>query len=487
MRRALAAVTGALVLAGAGYVTADVLDVAPGVLTWDDGTWHASADRASAKPSAGQVVLPRLPASGAPLEPPGADDPVPGKVALRKRLDALVADPWLEPSVGVVVRDGLTGTTLYTHEASRPRLAASTQKLLAAAAIVTDLDVHGTLDTRVVRGTKGDQVVIVAGGDTVLGRGSGDPSRVGGRAGLADLAGQVATSLIAAGSTRATVSVDLSYARGPAHPSTWEMADVAAGATQGVHMIGFDDQRPRIGHASPADPPLEVARAFVTQLDALGIQATLAPRAGWAAVEAGPTQLGVVHSAPIGDVLSLALDESDNAMTEGLCRIGAVESGVRSDFRSTATHVVARLKQLEVDTSGVYPPRLLGPVPRSADAGDRDLLGPRARDDGAECSAPGPRRQAPRRGAHRDARRPLHRREGEVGRRRPAGQDRDADGDERRRRDHGGRRRPAPVLRRHRRPGAGQRGNARGPGRVGPLRRRTDQVRLSMTREGCPP
>jgi D-alanyl-D-alanine carboxypeptidase/D-alanyl-D-alanine-endopeptidase (penicillin-binding protein 4) len=353
VRRAIAAVTGALVLAGAGYVTADVLDVAPGVLTWDDGSWHANAGGPAARPTAGQVLLPHLPPDGEPLAPPGVDNPLPSKAGLQKRLDALVADPWLRPSAGVVVRDGLTGALLYAHEATRPRLAASTQKLLAAAAVVTDLDVHRTLDTKVVRGTRDDEVVIVAGGDTVLGRGAGNPSRVGGRAGLADLAGQVATSLIAGGTARATVSVDLSYAAGPVYPATWEMADVAAGATQGVHMIGFDDQRPRIGHASPADPALEVAEAFVAQLDSLGINARLAPRKQWASTRAGTDELGVVHSAPIGDVLALALDESDNAMTEGLCRIGAVESGVKGDFRSTANHVVARLRQLGVDTSGV--------------------------------------------------------------------------------------------------------------------------------------
>ena len=353
MRRALATVTGALLLAGAGYVTADVLDVVPGVLTWDDGTWHARSGGGAGAAVADPVVLPRVPAAGDPLDPPGVANRLPGKVALAARLDALATDAWLRPSVGVIIRDGLTGATLYTREATRPRLAASTQKLLAAAAIVTDLDVHQTLDTTVARGTTGDQVVIVAGGDTVLGRGAGDPSRVGGRAGLGDLAGQVATSLLAAGTRTATVSVDLSFAAGPVYPSTWEMADVGAGATQGVHMIGLDAERPRIGHASPADPPLSVARAFATQLSGLGITVKVAPRATWAATRVGTERLGVIHSAPLGDVLALALDESDNAMTEGLCRMAAVESGVKSDFRSTAAHVVARLRQLRVRTSGV--------------------------------------------------------------------------------------------------------------------------------------
>lgn len=353
MRRAIAAVTGVLVLAGAGYATADVLDLAPGVLTWDDGSWETKARTGSVEPTPGVVALPGIPPSVPPLEPAGEDEPLPTRAALKKHLDALADDPWLQPSVGVVVRDGLTGATLYTREAKQPRLAASTQKLLAAAAIVTDLDVHDTLDTTVVRGTKGDQVVIVAGGDTALGRGAGNPARVGGRAGLADLAAQVAAALILEGTPTATVSVDLSLAAGPAFPPSWEMADVAAGATQGVHLIGFDDQRPRIGHASPADPPREVAAAFVAQLKALGISARLAPRSTWARTTTGTALLGVVHSAPIGDVLALALAESDNAMTEGLCRIGAVTAGAKADFASTAEHVVDRLEELGVDTTGV--------------------------------------------------------------------------------------------------------------------------------------
>lgn len=349
MRRPLA-VAGLLLLAAGAYVTGDVLDVVPGVLTWDDGSWHA------ARPLVGgptPVALPAVPAAQAPLADVSEAAPVPADAALRRRLGPLVADPWLAPSVGVVVRDGLTGRTLYAHEAARPRLAASTGKMLAAASILHDLDPASTLDTKVVRGATPGDVVLVAGGDTVLAPGAGNPATVGGRAGLGDLAGQVAARLRADGVRAVRLSVDLSFAAGPAYAPAWERADVAAGATQGVHMLGLDSQRPRIGHPSPADPPLVVAKELAAQLGAAGVPTTLVPRVAWPRTAVAGEELGVVHSAPLGEVLALALDESDNAMTEGLCRIAATRKGVAPTFAAAAAHVVANLRALGVDTHGV--------------------------------------------------------------------------------------------------------------------------------------
>ena len=58
------------------------------------------------------------------------------------------------------------------------------------------------MTTSVVALPASADVVLVVGGDTLLAPGAGDPEAVAGRAGLADLAAQVAASLAPTGRTR---------------------------------------------------------------------------------------------------------------------------------------------------------------------------------------------------------------------------------------------------------------------------------------------
>ena len=349
MRRVLAALAVLLTLV-IGYAVGDVFDLVPGVLTRDRPIVIASSQPTSGAPG---VALPTPDPSAVPLVAAGLTGTAPTRAGLATLLGRSLAEPALGSSVGVEIRDALTGVTLYSHQARTERLAASTQKMLAAAAITSTADLARTMQTRVVREGTGT-IVLVAGGDTMLGRGAGDPVDVPGRAGLGDLAGKVAGALKAAGLSKVTLRLDLSYAAGPAYGPAWQMPDVAAGATQGVFMLGFDDERPRIGHPSPTDPPSSVAKAFVKDLAASGITATLAPRASWTRpAPVGATMLGSVSSAPVGEVLATALDDSDNALTENLTRQAALAQGRPATFAGETAYVLAALRALKVDTTGV--------------------------------------------------------------------------------------------------------------------------------------
>ncbi len=353
MRRVLLALAAVLALL-LGYATLDVLDVVPGVLTRAPEP-SPTATAPSPSPAPSDSTTTATPSAEPPLAGLDAAAPVPTAGGLRAALRPLLADPALGPSVGLVVRDGETGRSLFASGATTARTPASTLKLLSTAAVWTSLDPAATMATRVVTGGSPDRIVLVAGGDTLLGRGRGSGTAVAGRAGLRDLAAQVAGQLRTAGTTRVTLRVDLTYAAGPQYPPSWRMADVGAGYTRGVSMIGLAADRPEPGHPSPTHPEQSVAAAFVSALAAEGVTATMATARPYAAhVPADATELGSVRSAPYGDVLALALDTSDNALMENLARQAAVAAGRPATEDGVIGFVTSALRNLGVDLTGVH-------------------------------------------------------------------------------------------------------------------------------------
>lgn len=337
MRRALIAVTSVAALA-IGYGAADAHDQVPGVLTIDEAVSEQVPQ--SVEPT---VVLP----------PAAKDAPAPTEAGLTRALRTDVQDKQLGPRVGVVVRDALSGETLYSKGADRPQTPASTAKLLTAAAVSERIDLTRTMTTTVVRDE--DELVLVASGDTMLAKGAGDPTKVEGRAGLADLAQQVADSLGTQGGARLSLRLDSTYAAGERYAPTWDMADVADGYTQGVSMVGLAGDRPEPFNASPKFPERAVLKAFAAQLKKAGVTVSVDNSASsWKqAAPQGAEELGSVESAPLGDVLALALDDSDNALTENVARQAAVADGAGSSFADVAAWVHTSLEDAGVDLTGV--------------------------------------------------------------------------------------------------------------------------------------
>jgi serine-type D-Ala-D-Ala carboxypeptidase/endopeptidase (penicillin-binding protein 4) len=352
VRRLLAALLGVVVLV-VGYGALDVLDLAPGILTRDAAA--APLPQPTGTQTAGPVpTLPRADATATPLQAAALSAPVPAPTVLRRVLADELAAPALGPSIGVTVRDAFTGDHLLDIDAERPRVPASTAKILTALAVGVTLDPATTLPTRVVQGRSASEVVLVAGGDSLLASGRGSPTAVAGRAGLGDLAGQVATALQAAGTGAVTVRLDMTYAAGPRYAPGWSMADVYAGYTQGVSMLGLASQRPHPGRPSPLVSEDSVLQAFLTALGKAGITAKAAPdRTRSLAAAAGAAELGRVESAPVGDILALALDDSDNALTESLARQASVKAGGAATFEAAVALVRRTVSGLGVDLTGV--------------------------------------------------------------------------------------------------------------------------------------
>ncbi|WP_040883676.1 D-alanyl-D-alanine carboxypeptidase/D-alanyl-D-alanine-endopeptidase [Janibacter sp. HTCC2649] len=355
MRRAVVAGVTCLLVGGVGYAAADVVDIAPGILTYDGAPVDPPTPTGSSSASPTWAALPSPTASGASAPPSAVAAAVPTAAGLTKAIGALSKDPWLGPSVGISVRDGLTGTELYAVQPNVARAPASTLKLLSTLAVTQHVDLDARMTTKVVTGDTPNQIVLVAGGDTLLGGGASNPTAVEGRAGIATLADQVAQSLTDRSAGAVTLRIDATYAAGPRYPATWKKEDIAAGFSQSVSMLDLVSQRAGGGRAAPRVPEAGVASALAKALTARGHATTVLPLSGHGtAAPASATELGAVESATYGEHLETALLHSDNALTENLVRQAMVADG-QSPAAPLAPpqFVVKSLAEAGVPTAGL--------------------------------------------------------------------------------------------------------------------------------------
>jgi D-alanyl-D-alanine carboxypeptidase/D-alanyl-D-alanine-endopeptidase (penicillin-binding protein 4) len=335
----------AVLVAGAGYATADAYDLVPGVLTVSGPATVTGDPR----------PVPSAPArSPAPPVLPSLSDqaPVPLPQALSTRLAPLVATPSLGPRVSAYVVDAASGDVLFDAAGSTARTPASTAKLLTAAAVLTTVGPDTTVPTRVVQGSAADEIVLVGAGDMLLGTGESDPTAVVGRAGLATLAEQTAARLRQAGTSRVALRVDDTAFVGPNVAAVWDRADVAHGYTGRVAAIGLAEDRAQPTRPGPVDPALSAGRAFATALGQAGISVAGPPVRTSAPDHAAV--LAEVRSAPIADVVAVTLRDSDNTLAEVLGRLAARAMGRPPTFEDSAIAVVDQVERLGIDTGATH-------------------------------------------------------------------------------------------------------------------------------------
>ncbi|WP_460626506.1 D-alanyl-D-alanine carboxypeptidase/D-alanyl-D-alanine-endopeptidase [Intrasporangium mesophilum] len=360
-----------------GYAVLDVADAAPGVLTLAPAPPPPPTETPG-KRTLPVVPQPTMPTSvGMPLPALAGETAAPSAAGVEAALAQVRALPALRDSA-LVVQDGQTGEVLLDQGGDELRVPASTTKLLSAAAIGQAFAPDATLKTVVREGPGPDEIVLVAGGDSLINPGRGDASAVAGRAGLRDLADQVAKSLRNKGIRSVRLDVDESYAYGPSLASTWSPNFRPSGITGAVAMLGLSTQRAEGGaHPGPADPVASVRDLLVQQLENRGISVTTGDRThatppdgpgsdGSSGTTAGATGtptppasgpgsvLGSVESAPVREQLALALTDSDNALTEILTRQAAYRSGSGTDFPEVGAWVVEQVGALGLDTTGVH-------------------------------------------------------------------------------------------------------------------------------------
>ena len=351
-RRGLVALACVLVLLGAGgaYAVADVRGDLPGLLT-DDPVPQPYPDLGTAPGASADAGGA---AASAPLDP---DAPPADPAALAATIGPLLASAGLGTRVGASVVDGSTGEVLLAQGDADAYEPASVAKLLTAAAALETFGPDGTTTTSAGAVPGSDEVYLVGGGDLLLGAGAGDPAAVVGRAGLADLADQVAAELTASGTTTVRLRLDDSVVGGLG----WGQAlgpgvgapDLANGFLAPLTGLAVDVGRTRRENYAPrvADPGTAAAAAFAVALGERGV--AVGGTATRARAPEGLQELGSVESAPLADVVGYTLAASDNTVADALARLVAVETGETVDFPGSGRAVLAVVAGLGVPVDGL--------------------------------------------------------------------------------------------------------------------------------------
>ncbi|BDB58630.1 peptidase S13 (D-alanyl-D-alanine carboxypeptidase [Rhodococcus sp. RDE2] len=298
--------------------------------------------------SAGAVVLPApAPVIATPaVAAVSPDAPTPDPTSLAAALDPVVNNPGLGDFAGSIT-DPTTGTVLWSKDADRALIPASTTKILTAAAAMLVLPSDHRITTRVVEGSKPGEIVLIAGGDpTLSAMPPGQESFYPGGPRIADLAEQIRRS----GATVETVLVDTSLYSGDPLAPGWFPQDVGDGYVAPIEPVMLDGGRLRpLEDESPrsATPALDAGRALATALGA--DPARVAP--GSASPGAAP--MASVQSAPLTVRLGQMLRRSDNVLAETVGREVAVATGNEHSFEGTTKAVTGTLQQAGLDVTGV--------------------------------------------------------------------------------------------------------------------------------------
>lgn len=260
---------------------------------------------------------------------------------LRTHLTATLRSPSLSLSrTAAIAVDARTGAVLYAHNASRPVVPASNEKVPVSWAALTRLGPGFRFRTEVLGA--GTRVGATWDGDIFV-KGYGDPTLA---------AGDIAR--LAAAVRRAGITQVSGWIRGD--ESAYDSRRSAPGWKQS--FVGIEspplsalvvDRARGFGPAKP--PPLLAARALRAALAARGVRVTGPAGLGRAPVTT--TALALDRSGPLAQIVRTMNTDSDNFTAEMVLKqLGTLEGGVGSTA-SGARVVLAAMTSAGIPTAGV--------------------------------------------------------------------------------------------------------------------------------------
>lgn len=282
-----------------------------------------------------------------PSADPGAATGIdPAKVAAAVSAD--LADPDLGRHVVAEVAPLAPGSPSWTSGDGR-YLPASTTKLLTLGAALEALGPDHTFTTRVVRGERPRDLVLVGGGDPLL---ASRPltlaeaeSTYPARADVTTLALEAADALGRGGRVR--VRFDDSLFTGPGENPAWRRDYVPDDIVAPITALMVDGGDEPDSDLKQDEPSLAAARVFADALRAAGLRVAGEPRRVVAPV--GAEELASAESAPLSQVVERILDVSDNEGAEVVAhQVGLATSGSGS-FEAGAAGVLDTLAGLGID------------------------------------------------------------------------------------------------------------------------------------------
>lgn len=307
---------------------------------WGVATANAEEGTALVPPSLPEAQLPAM------MEQAQSGGTAPTEAQIRKLWepvqDAAAQGGW---TPWALIVDADTGQVLFEASADTAHTPASTMKILTGFTALTHLDPQATLKTGVTQ--DGQTLYLWGEGDLTLAAGAGTPGAAYGRAGIADLADQVADA-VGTGTFQLVYQPTLfgPERRAPA----WAAQEVADYAGD-VAPFAIDTGRTYPGAWNfVEDSAKSTADVLAAALRERGVtvdqvQAGAAPSSG--------EVVALVESAPLQDQIRYMLVHSDNTMAEQFCHMAAAEAGVEvPTFASSTSNVIATLGAAGIDTTG---------------------------------------------------------------------------------------------------------------------------------------
>ena len=300
-----------------------------------------------------------LPPAGLRLPATHRAAPVAGRTPERAVDDAAVARA-LAPLVGakklgrhvvVEVAQMSNGKVVYRHGGGLVT-PASTMKMLTTTAALGALGPQHRFTTRVVATPQSKRIVLVGGGDPLLGRRAS--SDYPARANIDTLARSTAKALKAIGRKRVTLGYDASLFTGPAINPQWEPTYIPEDVVSPISALWVDEGRDEPGgSARTRVPATAAAQAFAKALERHHIQVLGTPVAAKAPQTShGGEAIASVRSAPLAEIVQHTLELSDNEAAEVLARQVAVAKHRPASFTGAVHAVRAELAGLGVSTRG---------------------------------------------------------------------------------------------------------------------------------------
>ena len=303
---------------------------------------------------------PRAASSSEEAAAPAPLDPAEVARALHVGLDGAPG------TAAATVKEAGQDTALAGRSPGKPMVPASNQKVLTALSVAEHVAPQERLATTVVAGEEPGELTLVAGGDTLLAPGAGDPGAVNGHAGLGTLAQRTAETMRqetpGGVSGSVTVTVDTSLFAGPDRNPAWEDEDVASGEITRVSPIALYSHRvpardgtdPGAAGERPEDPAVAALDEFARQLQAeLGDAARVTAR-GRARAPAEAREVARVESAPVHEQSAYMLAHSDNSLAETLARVAAGRSGREAGVAGVQNMLPATLREHGIDATGLH-------------------------------------------------------------------------------------------------------------------------------------